>query len=211
VFLLISTHLTAPPGIPLPPTYFNLSSIACGLAVEPQDFTDDLNKRLRISLRPVNPDNACTPRITDASGTWLAGTYSSSTFRTYSSIKGVYDPRAFILHATSRRQAFAHCARFLIAASRRSLGRVSVPVWPSVLSDRLPVIGLVGNYPTNYLIGRGPVLNRRSFTLARLLSITPPFGELFSSLGVVPTCYSADRHYQSAVLLPLIDRATCIS
>ncbi len=35
------------------------------------------------------------------------------------------------------------------AASRRSLGRVSVPVWLIVLSDQLPVDALVGRYPTN--------------------------------------------------------------
>lgn len=128
VFLLISTHLTAPPGIPLSSIYLNQSSITCSFLVGPEDLTSDLERSLRFSLRPVNPDKACTPRITDASGTWLAGAYSPSTLRTCSMGKGVYDPRTFILHATSRRQAFAHCAQFLIAASRRSLGRISVPV-----------------------------------------------------------------------------------
>ncbi len=69
----------------------------------------------------------------------------------------VYDPKAFILHAVSLRQAFAHCGRFSTAASRRSLGSISVPVWPIVLSDRLPVIALVGRHPTNKLIGRNPL------------------------------------------------------
>ncbi len=69
----------------------------------------------------------------------------------------VYNPKAVILHAVSLRQAFAHCGRFSTAASRRSLGSVSVPVWPIVLSDRLPVIALVGLYPTNKLIGRNPL------------------------------------------------------
>ena len=71
-------------------------------------------------------------------------------------VTGVYNPKAFILHAASLRQAFAHCGRFSTAASRRSLGSVSVPVWPITLSDRLPVIALVGRYPTNKLIGPGP-------------------------------------------------------
>ncbi|MEN9505311.1 MAG: hypothetical protein RI958_1237, partial [Actinomycetota bacterium] len=44
--------------------------------------------------------------------------------------------------------------RFPTAASRRSLGRVSVPVWLIILSDQLPVDALVGRYPTNKLIGR---------------------------------------------------------
>ena len=61
----------------------------------------------------------------------------------------LYDPKTFIAHAASLRQAFAHCGRFLAAASRRSLGRVSVPVWPYTLSGRLLIVALVGLYPTN--------------------------------------------------------------
>ncbi len=63
--------------------------------------------------------------------------------------KELYDPKAFITHAALLRQAFAHCARFPTAASRRSLDRVSVPVWLIVLSDQLPVVDLVGRYPAN--------------------------------------------------------------
>ena len=63
--------------------------------------------------------------------------------------KGVYDPRAFLLHAVLLRQACAHCGKFLTAASRRSLDRVSVPVWLIILSDQLPIVALVGLYPTN--------------------------------------------------------------
>ncbi len=62
---------------------------------------------------------------------------------------GVYNPKAFIPHAASLRQAFAHCGKFPTAASRRSLGRVSVPVWPTTLSGRLPIVALVGHYPAN--------------------------------------------------------------
>ena len=78
-------------------------------------------------------------------------------------LKGVYDPRAFIPHAALLRQAFAHCARFPTAASRRSLGRVSVPVWLAVLSDQLPVEALVSRYPTNKLIGREPLPKQNPF------------------------------------------------
>ena len=67
---------------------------------------------------------------------------------------GLYDPKAFITHAALLRQSFLHCAIFPTAASRRSLGRVSVPVWLIILSDQLPIFGLVGLYPTNYLMGR---------------------------------------------------------
>ena len=67
----------------------------------------------------------------------------------------LYTPKAFITHAASLRQTFVHCARFPTAASRRSLDRVSVPVWLIILSDQLPVLGLVGHYPANDLMGRG--------------------------------------------------------
>ncbi len=73
----------------------------------------------------------------------------------------LYNPRAFITHAASLRQAFAHCARFPTAASRRSLDRVSVPVWLIILSDQLPVLALVGHYPTNWLMGRRLIPWRR--------------------------------------------------
>ena len=64
-------------------------------------------------------------------------------------LKAVYNPKAFIPHAASLRQAFAHCAIFPTAASRRSLGRVSVPIWLVGLSTQLPIIALVGHYLTN--------------------------------------------------------------
>ncbi len=69
---------------------------------------------------------------------------------TYSSLSTeLYNPKAFITRAASLRQTFVHCARFPTAASRRSLDRVSVPVWLIILSDQLPVFALVGRYPTN--------------------------------------------------------------
>ena len=46
-------------------------------------------------------------------------------------------------HAVLLRQAFAHCGKFLTAASRRSLGRISVPVWLIILSNQLPIVALV--------------------------------------------------------------------
>ena len=91
----------------------------------------------------------------------MAGASSEGTVTFASSLlKGVYNPKAFIPHAASLHQTFVHCARFPIAASRRSGGRVSVPLWLAILSDQLPVIGLVGRYPANYLIGREPLFRR---------------------------------------------------
>ena len=36
-------------------------------------------------------------------------------------------------------------------------------MWPDTLSGRLPIAALVGHYPTNKLIGRGPLLERQAF------------------------------------------------
>ena len=73
----------------------------------------------------------------------------------------LYDPKAFITHAAWLDQACAHCPIFPTAASRRSLGRVSVPVWLIILSDQLRVFALVGRYPTNKLMRRRLLLECR--------------------------------------------------
>ncbi len=106
--------------------------------------------------------------------------------------KGVYNPKAFIPHAVSLDQGFPHCPRFPTAASRRSLGRISVPMWLVVLSDQLPIIALVSHYLTNKLIGRSPLLLRRQnrlwcgvHQLRTTSSISLPFGRLSSSRGQV--------------------------
>jgi len=46
-------------------------------------------------------------------------------------------------------QGFPHCAIFPTAASRRSLDRVSVPVWLIILSEQLGIVALVSHYLTN--------------------------------------------------------------
>src|SRR5689334_25234395 len=110
--------------------------------------------------------------------------------------KGVYNPKAVILHAALLGQGCPHCRKFLAAASRRSLGRVSVPVCLVVLSDQGPVTGLVGRYPANYLMGRRPLPPR-----AEALS-SPHTGRAYAGLatlsrgcppqrGRLPTCSSA--------------------
>ena len=63
--------------------------------------------------------------------------------------KGLYNLPAFIVHAASLRQTFVHCGIFLAAASRRSLGRISVPMCPFTLSGRIPIVALVCRYHTN--------------------------------------------------------------
>ncbi len=70
-------------------------------------------------------------------------------------LKVLYDPQAFFTHAALLHQGFPHCAIFPTAASRRSLGRVSVPVWLIVLSDQPRIVALVSLYLTNKLIRLG--------------------------------------------------------
>ncbi len=72
----------------------------------------------------------------------------------FSQLKVLYNPKAFFTHAAWLRQGFPHCAIFPTAASRRSLGRVSVPVWLIILSDQLWIVALVSFYLTNKLIQR---------------------------------------------------------
>ena len=66
-----------------------------------------------------------------------------------SPLTAVYNPKAFIPHAASLGQAFAHCRRFSTAATRRCLGSVSVPMVGVVLSHPLGIFALVSRYLTN--------------------------------------------------------------
>ena len=79
----------------------------------------------------------------------------------------VYNPKTVFPHAALLHQGFPHCAISPTAASRRSLGRVSVPMWPFNLSVRLPIVALVGHYPANWLIGREPIFQRIAPLIAR--------------------------------------------
>ena len=122
--------------------------------------------------------------------------------------KEVYNPKAVIPHAASLHQACAHCAIFPTAASRRSLGRVSVPVWPVTLSGRLPVDALVSHYLTNKLIGRELIPDRNSFQLMKMPS------QLVSGISSCFQLLSQSQGQIAHVLLtrsPLIHRASSAS
>ena len=91
-------------------------------------------------------------------GTVISKHYSHLNFSSLTT--DLYTPKSFIGHAALLRQGFPHCAKFPTAASRRSLGRISIPVWLIILSNQLPIIALVSHYLTNKLIGRRPILKR---------------------------------------------------
>ena len=140
---------------------------------------------------------------------------TSSYSRTCSSLTTeFYDPKTFITHAALLRQTFVHCGRFPTAASRRSLGRVSVPVWLATLSRQLRVTALVGRYPTNKLIRRGPIPDRRSICLTEhaLYQGYPVLAAVSlcypSVQGTLSTCYSPVRRSSTSRRKPF--RSTCM-
>ena len=101
----------------------------------------------------MNPDNARIPRITAAAGTELADAYSPRTLvgphvaLIAPGQKQFIARRAVVLHAAWLDQNSFHCPISLTAASRRSLGRVSVPGWiriPSIVQypSLLPPVGV---------------------------------------------------------------------
>ena len=156
-------------------------------------------------LNPMIPDNAWILRITAAAGTELADPYS------YSTVKMVHEPvflpvqkqftihRTVFLHATWLVQALAHWPIFLTAASRRSLVRVSVPVWGTFLSEPLMIVDLVSRYLTNYLIIRMPIFYQLIFN--KYLHAEPLYYTVLVRFstgypiveGRLHTCYSPVR------------------
>ena len=128
----------------------------------------------------------------------------------------VYNPKAFIPHAASLDQAFAHCPIFPTAASRRSPGRISVPVCLVALSRQIPVEALVGHYPANKLIGREPLSERRNICRPgdaplpghRVLALV---SQRYPRLrGRLLTCYSPVRRSVTREQAPSSDRSTCM-
>ncbi len=128
--------------------------------------------------------------------------------------KKLYNPKAFFTHAALLDQGCPHCPKFPTAASRRSLGRVSVPVWLVVLSDQLLIVALVGRYPTNKLIRyrplqeqearRSPPFIRGSYAvLANLSTGYPPLQGTFRYI----THPSATRRQEASFLRY---RSTCM-
>ena len=135
---------------------------------------------------------------------------------------GVYDPKAFILHAASLCHTFVHCKRSSTAASRRSLGSVSVPVWLTILSDQLPV-SLGGPLPHQLADGtRAPPLAtgpEGSPSLIRDTCVSQPYPVLAclsagcpEPRGRLPTRYSPFRHCpQSYIAIrPILVRLACL-
>ena len=71
-FLPISTHFTAPPEVPAPPTSLQAGRIGATSPVEPGDFSVRRTDPPTRALSPVIPNNVRTVRLTAAAGTNLA-------------------------------------------------------------------------------------------------------------------------------------------
>ncbi len=169
VFFLISTHFTATPGIPPSSPVLKTASFKCRPRVKLVVFTSDLTVRLR-ALTPSKSEQRLHPPY--YRGCWHGVSrcffcrYRQGRSRS-SLLKGLYTPKCFIIHAALLRQPLGHCAIFPTAASRRSLGRISVPVWPITLSGRLSIVALVGRYPANRLMDRGTIFRRIAALIIR--------------------------------------------
>ncbi len=129
-------------------------------------------------------------------------------------------PERLLTHAASLRQSFDHCAIFPTAASRRSLGRISVPMWRIVLSDPLRVVALVSRYLTNKLICRDPLIRRELSRRGPLSSFFHAKKRLHAVLARVSpdcpspedrsvTCYSPVRH-SATECKHSVPRSTCM-
>src|SRR5581483_11613575 len=160
VFCPISTHFTATPGVPPAPTALHILAVSAALPQVSRGLSPPTREAAYARFTPSNSGQRSHP--TYYRGCWHV--VSRCFFPGYRPRsppgKAVYTPKGVVPHAASLDQACAHCQNSLTAASRRSLGRVSVPVWLAVLSDQLRITALVGPYPANQLIRRDP-LHRR--------------------------------------------------
>jgi hypothetical protein len=82
-FLPISTHFTAPPEVPVPPTSLQGGRLGAPSPVEPGDFSDRRTAPPTRALSPVIPNNVRTVRLTAAAGTNLARASSRERSRAF--------------------------------------------------------------------------------------------------------------------------------
>ena len=135
-----SSTTVSPAGPELSP---GISQVTCGTAYAP--FTPNNSEQRSHPLYY----RGCWHRVSRCLFCWYRQVQDLLNPAPSSQPKVLYNPKAFFTHAVLLDQGSPHCPIFPTAASRRSLGRVSVPVWLVVLSDQLRIVALVGRYPTN--------------------------------------------------------------
>ena len=95
----------------------------------------------------------------------------------------------FYGHSEFPCHGFPHCKVFAPAAPRRAWIRVSESISGLLLLQPVPITGLLGRYPNNNLIGRRPILWRRTF---RLQSIPA-----FIAYGVLSPVFRGYRDWET--------------
>ncbi len=121
-FLPISTHFTAPPEVPGPPTSLQGGRIGARSPVEPGDFSDRRAVPPTRALSPVIPNNVRTVRLTAAAGTNLA---RASSRDQSSRLPGLLSPRQ---EFTTRRPSSSTRRRSVRLAPIAEDSRLQPPV-----------------------------------------------------------------------------------
>ena len=121
-FLPISTHFTAPPEVPGPPTSLQGGRIGARSPVEPGAFSDRRAVPPTRALSPVIPNNVRTVRLTAAAGTNLA---RASSRDQSSPLPGLFPPRQ---EFTTRRPSSSTRRRSVRLAPIAEDSRLQPPV-----------------------------------------------------------------------------------
>ena len=121
-FLPISTHFTAPPEVPGPPTSLQDGRIGARSPVEPGAFSDRRAVPPTRALSPVIPNNVRTVRLTAAAGTNLA---RASSRDQSSRLPGLLPPRQ---EFTTRRPSSSTRRRSVRLAPIAEDSRLQPPV-----------------------------------------------------------------------------------
>ncbi len=155
-FFLISTHFTAPPGIPHPLRHSS-SAVCDALPRVSRGLSRHTCEAAYARFTPSKSEQRLPPP--SYRGCWHG--VSRGFLWRYRHTRPLFTVSPFVppdsaLHPERRlhtrgvaASGFRPLRKIPTAASRRSLGRVSVPVWLIILSDQLPIVVLVGRYPTN--------------------------------------------------------------
>ena len=129
----------------------------------------------------------------------------------------VYNPKTVFLHAALLHQGFPHCAIFPTAASRRSLGRVSVPMWPFNLSMDRRLGGPLPRQLSNPTRAHLSAINlwQQDDAIPLRYAVLPSVSRRYSPLkGRLLTRYSPVRHSVISLFFPKESqiklRSTCM-
>ena len=121
-FLPISTHFTAPPEVPGPPTSLQTGRFGASSPVEPGAFNNRRPHPPTRALSPVIPNNVRTVRLTAAAGTNLA---RASSRDQSSRLPGLLSPRQ---EFTTRRPSSSTRRRSVRLAPIAEDSRLQPPV-----------------------------------------------------------------------------------